>query len=219
MQMPKWTVFMAGITTRAAIAGAALMLAVTPVSTVALSAAASADTAPPKRIRGTIDTITDTSLDMTSRGGQKMTFKLSPDLKVTGITRTTLSDIKPGSFIGTAAMPQADGSLKAMEVHIFPESMKGTGEGLHPWDQGQSSKMLNGLVGSVVGTDGHSFMVKYGDQQQKVEVPDSVPIVAMEPADKSALQPGAKVIVFADPKDPQTVARVLVGEKGITPPM
>ena len=214
MQMPKWTAVKAGITNRAAIAGAALMLA-----TTAVSAPVSADTAPPKRIRGTIDTITDSSLDMTSRGGEKMSFKLSPDLKVTGITRTTLSEIKPGSFIGTAAMPQADGSLKAMEVHIFPASMKGTGEGLHPWDQGQSSKMLNGLVGSVVGTDGHSFMVKYGDKEQKVEVPDKAPIVAMEPADKSALQPGAQVIVFADPNDPQTVARVLVGEKGLTPPM
>jgi hypothetical protein len=214
MQLQNWTAVKTGIFSRVAIAGTALMLAAT-----GLSAAASADTTPPKRIRGTIDTITDTSLDMTSRGGQKMSFKLAPDLKVTGVTRTTLSDIKPGSFIGTAAMPQADGSLKALEVHIFPDSMKGTGEGMHPWDQGKSSKMLNGLVGSVVGTDGHSFMVKYGDQQQKVEVPDNVPIVAMEPADKSALHPGAKVIVFADPKDPQTVARVVVGEKGITPPM
>lgn len=214
MQMQKWTALAAGITTRAAIAGTALML-----GAIALSAAASADTAPPKRIRGTIDSITDTSLEVTSRGGQKMSFKLSPDLKVTGIARTTLSEIKPGSYIGTAAMPQADGSLKAMEVHIFPPSMKGTGEGLRPWDQGQSSKMLNGLVGDVVGTDGHSFMVKYGDKEQKIEVPDKAPIVTMEPADKSALQTGAKVIVFADPQDPQTAARVLVGEKGLTPPM
>lgn len=180
---------------------------------------ARADTAPPKRIRATIDAVTDSSIDITSRGGQKMSLKLSPDLKVIGITRSSLSEIKPGSFIGTAAMPQADGSLKAMEVHIFPDSMKGTGEGEHPWDQGKDSKMLNGLVGDVVGTDGHSFMVKYGDKQEKVMVPDNVPVVAMAPADRSLLKPGAKVIIFAASGDSQIVNRITVGENGLTPPM
>lgn len=214
MKTPNWIAVGSNPIARLAIAGLALML-----TTSVLPSAGSADTAPPKRIRGTIDTISDTSLAVTARGGQKMTFKLGSDLAVTGITRTTLSEIKPGSYIGTAAMPQADGSLKALEVHIFPASMKGTGEGNRPWDQGQSSRMLNGLVGDVVGTDGHSFMVKYGDKQQKVEVPDKAPIVMMEPADRALLTPGAKVIVFAAPNDPQTAARVLVGEKGITPPM
>ncbi|HVJ41637.1 MAG TPA: hypothetical protein VM639_09065 [Dongiaceae bacterium] len=220
MKTPNWIaagnrrISGSGAIGRAATVSLALML-----SLPALSAASFADTAPPKRIRGTIDAISDSSLDVTSRGGQKMTFKLAPDLAVTGVTRTTLSEIKPGSYIGTAALPQADGSLKAMEVHIFPPSMKGTGEGERPWDQGKSSKMLNGLVGDVVGTDGHSFMVKYGDKQQKVDVPDKAPVVMMAPADRSLLKPGAKVIVFAAPTDPQTAARVLVGENGLTPPM
>jgi len=179
---------------------------------------AHADTTPPKRIHATIDAVNDTSIDVTSRGGQKLSLKLAPDLKVVGLTKSSLADIKPGSFIGTAAMPQTDGSLKAMEVHIFPESMKGTGEGLRPWDQ-KDSKMLNGLVGDVVGTDGHSFMVKYGDKQEKVMVPDNVPVVAMEAGDRSLLKPGAKVVVSAAASDPTTATRITVGENGLTPPM
>lgn len=184
-----------------------------------LATAALADTVAPHKLRGTISSIDDGSIAVTARDGSKMTYKMLPTTSIVGISKITAAEIKPGSYIGTAALVQGDGSLKALEVHVFPPSMKGIGEGERPWDQGNTSVMTNGLVGDVVGNDGHSFTVKYGDKQRQVMVPDNAPVVAMEPADRSLLIPGAKVIVFTDPKDPQSAARIAVGEQGVTPPM
>jgi hypothetical protein len=184
-----------------------------------LSLSSWADTAAPHKLRGTIDAISDSSLSVTGRDGTKQVYRLATATSVVGISRITTADIKPGSYIGTAALQQADGTLKALEVHVFPPSMKGIGEGQRPWDQGATSVMTNGLVGDVVGADGSSFTVKYGNNQSTVVVAPNTPIVAMQPADRSLLVPGAKVIVFTTPDDPQTAARIAVGEKGITPPM
>jgi hypothetical protein len=185
---------------------------------MALAPMAQADTKP-HRIHGTIDQVDASSLELTARDGSKMTFKLLPSTSVIGLAKTTTHDIQPGSYVGTAAMPQDDGTLQALEVHIFPPSMKGTGEGERPWDQGKNSTMTNGMVGDVVGNDGHSFTIQYDGKQSKVIVPDSAPVVMMEPGDRNMLTPGAKVIVFAAPDEAQTAARITVGENGITPPM
>jgi hypothetical protein len=184
-----------------------------------LSFASLADTAAPHKLRGTIDAISDGSLSVTGRDGTKLVYKLAPATSVVGVSRITAAAIKPGSYIGTAALQQADGTLKALEVHVFPPSMKGIGEGQRPWDQGATSVMTNGLVGDVVGTDASSFTVKYGNKESTVVVSPNTPIVAMQPADRSLLVPGAKVIVFTAPDDPQTAARIAVGEQGLTPPM
>lgn len=179
---------------------------------------AQADTMKPRRIHGTIDKVDDNSLELTERNGSKVTFKLVSTTGVIGITKASAADIKPDSFIGTAALPQPDGTLKALEVHIFPASMKGTGEGERPWDQ-KNSTMTNGLVGDVVGNDGRNFTVKFDGKERKVVVPANAPVVMIVPADRSLLTPGAKAIVFADPQDAQTAARITVGENGLTPPM
>jgi len=183
-----------------------------------LSPMAQADTKP-HRVHGTIDQVDSSSLELTTREGDKMTFKLLPTTGVIGLTKTTTADIKPGSYVGTAAFPQDDGTLKALEVHIFPPSMVGTGEGQRPWDEGKNSSMTNGMVGDVVGNDGHSFTIKFDGKQTKVTVPDNAPVVMMEPGNRQMLTPGAQVIVFVAPDDAQTAARVTVGENGITPPM
>ncbi len=184
-----------------------------------LSLTSFADTVAPHRLRGTIDAVTDSSLSVTGRDGTKMVYKLVQATSIVGIAKITSAEIKPGSYIGTAALQQADGTLKALEVHVFPPSMKGIGEGQHPWDQGATSVMTNGLVGDVVGANGSTFTVKYGNNQSTVVVPANIPVVAMEPADRSLLVPGAKVIVFTAPNDPSVAARIAVGEHGLTPPM
>ena len=144
-------------------------------------------------------------------------------MRVVGITRIPLSDIKVGSFIGTTTVPGPDGSQNAVEVHVFPEDMRGTGEGSRPWDLRPNSTMTNATVAeTVAGNDGHTLMVKYKDGEKKVVVSPDTPVVTYVPADKSELKPGAKIfIAAANKKDDGTLeaAAISVGRDGIMPPM
>jgi hypothetical protein len=224
MQLSKWfgprRLAAHRLATRGLVLGAVVpLLAGIALFEATTSNLAQADTMKPRRIHGTIDKVDDNSLELTERSGTKVTFKLVSTTGVVGITKASAADIKADSFIGTAALPQPDGTLKALEVHIFPASMKGTGEGERPWDQGKNSTMTNGLVGDVVGNDGRNFTVKFDGKERKVVVPANAPVVMIVPADRSLLTPGAKAIVFADPQDAQTAARITVGENGLTPPM
>ena len=137
--------------------------------------------------------------------------------------RPSLSDIKAGSYIGVSAMPEPDGTQKALAIHIFPGSQRGTGEGFRPWDLRPNSTMTNATVAeTVAGTDGQNILVKYKDGEKKVVVPPDTPIVAFVTGDKSELKAGAKIIIFgATKKDDGTFEtnRVGVGLDGITPPM
>ena len=118
-------------------------------------------------------------------------------MRVVGITRISLSDIKVGSFIGTTTVPGPDGEQNAVEVHVFPENMRGTGEGSRPYDLRPNSTMTNATVAeTVAGNDGHTLMVKYKDGEKKVVVSPDTPVVTYVPADKSDLKAGAKVIAF-----------------------
>jgi len=118
-------------------------------------------------------------------------------MRVVGITRIPLSDIKVGSFIGTTTVPGTGRQSNAVEVHVFPEDMRGTGEGSRPWDLRPNSTMTNATVAeTVAGNDGHTLMVKYKDGEKKVVVSPDTPVVTYVPADKSELKPGAKVIAF-----------------------
>jgi hypothetical protein len=176
---------------------------------------------PPSRVRATIDSVTQTAITVTPRNGSPTTIALPADVHISGISIAKIDDIKPGSYIGTAAAPQPDGTQKALEVHVFPPSMVGAGEGFRPWDSAPNSTMTNGTVGDLVGSKGRTLTVKYKGGEKTVIVPDDVPIVSIEPGTRDLLKPGAHVIVFAKKgaDGSLTAMSVNVGENGLTPPM
>jgi hypothetical protein len=188
-----------------------------------LGTAAWAQQPPTVRIRGTIESVDGPNLMIKSREGTDMKVRMTDNVAVFGVAKTELSDIKEGSYIGVTAMPEPDGTQKAVAVHIFPENQRGASEGFRPWDQRAGSTMTNATVAQTVkGIDGQNILVKYKDGEKKVVVPPGTPIVTFVAGDKSELKPGAKVIIFsATKKDDGTLeaARVNVGRDGITPPM
>ncbi|RTE90834.1 hypothetical protein [Bradyrhizobium sp. LVM 105] len=176
----------------------------------------------PTRVRGTIEAVNGDTMQVKSRSGEDVKLRIAPDLKVSGITKISLADIKVGSFVGATTVPGPDGGQAAVEVHVFPESMRGTGEGSRPYDLKPNSSMTNATVAeSVVGNDGHTLLVKYKDGEKKVFVADDTPVVTFVPSDKSELKPGAKVIAFIKqlPDGSFETNRVSVGRDGLTPPM
>jgi len=176
----------------------------------------------PSRVRGTIEAVNGDVLAVKSRGGEDYSLRMTPDVRVAGITRIALSDVKVGSFIGATTVPGPDGAQNAVEVHVFPEEMRGTGEGSRPWDLRPNSSMTNATVAeSVASNDGHTLLVKYKGGEKKVQVSPETPVVTYVPADKSELKPGAKVIAFTKklPDGSFETNRVSVGRDGLTPPM
>jgi hypothetical protein len=176
----------------------------------------------PSRVRGEITAVDGDMLTVKSRSGEDVKLHMAADMRVVGITKISLGDIKVGSFIGTTTVPGPDGMPTALEVHVFPESMRGTGEGSRPFDLKPNSTMTNATVSeSVVGNDGHTILVKYKDGEKKVLVTPETPVVTYVPADKSDLKPGAKVIAFIKqlPDGSFEASRVSVGRDGLTPPM
>ena len=176
----------------------------------------------PSRVRGTVEGLAGDELAVKSRGGEDVKLHMTGDTQVVGITRIAMADIRVGSFIGATTVPGPDGSQNALEVHVFPESMRGTGEGSRPWDLRPNSTMTNATVAeTVAGNDGHTLMVKYKDGEKKVVVSPDTPVVTYVPADKSELKPGAKVIAFMKklPDGSFETDRVSVGRDGLTPPM
>jgi hypothetical protein len=193
------------------------------VAMLAIVSTAWAQQPPTVRIRGTIEAVDGPALSIKSRDGTDMKVRVTDNVAVFGVAKTELSEIKVGSYIGVTAMPEPDGTQKAVAVHIFPESQRGAAEGFRPWDQRPGSTMTNATVAETVkGTDGHNILVKYKDGEKKVVVPPDTPIVTFVAGDKSELKPGAKIIIFgAAKKDDGSLeaARVNVGRDGITPPM
>src|SRR5215831_10711711 len=142
------------------------------------------------RVRGTIEKMEGQTLLVKSRDGADLKVVLADNALIVGIVKASLSDIKPGSFVGVTGMPQADGSQKAVEVHIFPEAMRGTGEGHYAWDLRPQSTMTNANVEQVVtAVDGQTLTLKYKDGEKKIFVPANTPIVVYVPGDKSDLKP------------------------------
>ena len=175
------------------------------------------------RVRGTIEDVEGQTLVVKSRDGSDVKVALSDNAAVVGITNASISDIKPGSFVGVTGMPQADGSQKAVEVHIFPEAMRGTGEGHRPWDLRPQSTMTNANVEqTVAGVEGRTLTLKYKDGEKKIIVPPDAPIVSYVPGDKSELKPGVKIFIAAATARPDGILeapRVNFGKDGLTPPM
>ena len=197
-----------------------------PLAAVAMVATASifalAQQTSPTRVRGTIESVAGDTLMVKSRSGEDVRLTMTADIRVVGIVKIALSDIKVGSFIGTTTVPGPDGANNAVEVHVFPEDMRGTGEGSRPYDLKPNSSMTNATVAqSVVGNDGHTLLIKYKDGEKKVVVGPDTPVVTYVPADKSELKPGAKVIAFMKklPDGSFETNRVSVGRDGLTPPM
>jgi Domain of unknown function (DUF5666) len=196
----------------------AFALALTLSSAAVLAQAA----APPTRVRGTVESLDGETLVVMTRAGQKVTVVVPGDATVTALTLSKLTEIKAGSYIGTAAVPQADGTLRALEVQVFPERMRGVGEGSRPWDLGPQTSMTNGtVVGRIEGTDGRSLTARYGSSERKVFVPPDVPVVTYEPGSRGMLVPGAHVILNAAKAadGALSASRVTVGKDGLTPPM
>lgn len=205
--------------TRMSVAGSLGMIAVAAILTAPPTWA---QDSPPVRVRGTIERVEGSIYVVKARDGAELKLTLADNPQIAGIVKASLADIKPGAFVGVTAMPQADGSQSALEVHIFTEAMRGTGEGHYPWDLRPQSTMTNGNVEQIgTAVDGRTLTMKYKDGEKKIFVPADTPIVAYVPGDKSDLKPGVKVfIVAAKQPDGTLQGRAWrVGRDGVTPPM
>ena len=179
--------------------------------------------APPVRVRGTIERTEGPVFVVKSRDGTELKIVLADNAVAVGVVKAALADIKPGSFVGIAAMPQSDGAQRALEVLIFPDAMRGRGEGHYPWDLQPKSTMTNASVEQVVtAVNGPTLMVKYKDGEKTIIVPSDAPVVTFAPGDKADLKPGTKIFILAAKKLPDgtlQAARVNYGKDGLTPPM
>src|SRR5947207_717590 len=176
----------------------------------------------PTRIRGTVEQVDGNTLTIKARGGELMKVKVPDNVVVIGITKASIADIGNGKFIGTTTVGQRDGALVAEEVHIFPENMRGTGEGHRDWDLRPDSKMTNANVANVVKMANDRVMnVKYKGGEQKILVTPKTVVVSYTPSNRSELKPGAPVFVNAQRQPDGTLAapRVNVGLHGQVPPM
>src|SRR4051812_32736913 len=177
---------------------------------------------PPVRVRGTIDRVEGDVYVVKARGGAELKVKLAEKATVVALAKASLADIKQGDYVGVAGMPQADGSQKALEVHIFPEAMRGTGDGHRGWDLQPSSTMTNGTVEQTAASaDGQLPTLKYKDGEKKIIVSPDTPIVTYSPGDKAELKSGAPIFIAAATKLPDgmlATPRVNVG-RGVAPPM
>src|SRR5437763_8379872 len=173
------------------------------------------------RIRGTIERIDGPAYVIKSRDGSELKLTLTDNPLYVAISPSTMADIKPGMFVGSAGMMQPDGTQKAIEVHIFPESMRGTGEGHYDWDLLPKSKMTNANVEHAVNSvDGQILSVKYKDGEKKLLVTPETVVVTYEFGKKEEVQPGTKIFVSAAKKQPDGTVqtpRITYGRSGQGP--
>ena len=186
------------------------------------------------KVRGTIEKVDGSLLTVKANNGATETVKLTDDGKIVAIVKATLADIKPGVFVGATALPESGGHWQATEVHLFPESMRGTGEGDRPYDKGPKSTMTNGTVGgmgkasaksamkgSVSKSEGTSLTLDYQGGKKTVDVTPKTVIVSLVPGDKADLKPGAKIVVSSATKQADgtlATTRINVG-RDAAPPM
>ena len=172
-----------------------------------------------QRVKGTIEKIDGDKVSVKSRDGAMLTLILPANVQVVGVAKATMADIKEGSYIGSGAMPQADGSQKAIEVHIFADVQRGTGDGHRPWDGAPNSTMTNGEVGTMVsGVDGPVLTVKYKGGEKKIVVGPNTPMVKYIVSDRTELKPGASINVTNAAKNPDgtfAAPRIQVGRDGL----
>jgi hypothetical protein len=174
------------------------------------------------RVRGAIESIDGSTYLIKARDGADLKVALADKAQIAAVVKASLADIKQGLFVGVTAVPQADGSLSAVEVHIFPEAMRGTGEGHYSWDLRPQSTMTNANIDQVVtAVDGQTLTLKYKDGEKKIFVAADTPIVGYVRGDNNDLKPGAKVFIAAVKQPDGTLQGRAwrVGRDGVTPPM
>jgi hypothetical protein len=174
------------------------------------------------RVRGTIESIDGPTYVIKTRDGDELKVALYDKAQIAAVVKASLADIKQGVFVGVTGMPQADGSQSALEVHIFPEAMRGTGEGHYSWDLRPKSTMTNANVDQVVtAVDGQTLTLKYKDGATRIFVPADTTIVAYVRGDNNDLKPGAKVFIAAIKQPDGTLQGRAwrVGRDDVTPPM
>jgi hypothetical protein len=177
----------------------------------------------PPRLRGTLDQVSGNALTITPRNGTSTTVQLKGDAKIIAVEKGAMSDIKDNSFVGITALAQPGGAIKAVEVHVFAEPLRGIGEGHYAWDLMPNSTMTNAAVThQVKKVEGNTLSLKYKDGEKTIVVPSDAPVVNLVPADKADLKPGTKIFIpgWAKKADGSwEAAVVLVGRGGLTPPM
>jgi hypothetical protein len=207
------------MTVRGTIAASGLGLSF--ITSILLSAAI-AQAPPQVRVRGTVDSVNGQTLAVKSRDGTTVDIKLADNTPVRAVVKASIADVKQGGFVGITAMPLPDGSQKAVEIHIFPEAMRGTGEGHRPWDLMPNSTMTNATVDSEVAvSDGQKLVLKYKDGEKTFVVPPDAAIVAFAPATLADVKAGGKIFVIAakQPDGSLNAASITVGRDGVAPPM
>ena len=190
----------------------------------------------PEHVRGDIVSIDGNTVTVKSRSGETVKLQLADDVRVAVAEKGDLGDVRDGAFIGTTAVPQSDGTLRAIEVHVFPDSMRGTGEGHRPWDLRPGSTMTNATVSGVGATGGKSpstmtnatvakvagrkLTLKYSGGEKSVLVPSDAKVVKLEPGDRSQLKPGVHLFAIASRQPDGTfrAERLTIG-KDVVPPM
>ena len=190
------------------------------VAATAALAQAPADTV---RVRGTVQSVDGSTLTVKSRDGADLKIKLADNAVIRTVTGKTVADVKQGLFVGITAMPQPDGTQKAVEIHIFPEAARGTGEGHRPWDLMPGSTMTNANVDSEVAiSDGKKLVLKYKDGDKTFIVPDNIKVVMFAPGTAADVKPGAKIFIVAAKKLPDGTLEApgaTVSSGGVDPPM
>jgi Domain of unknown function (DUF5666) len=175
------------------------------------------------RVRGTVQSVDGSTLTVKSRDGADLKVKLADNPVIRTVTAKTVADVKQGLFVGITAMPQPDGTQKAVEIHIFPEAARGTGEGHRPWDLMPGSTMTNANVDSEVAiSDGKKLVLKYKDGDKTFIVPDNIKVVMFAPGTAADVKPGAKIFIVAAKKLPDGTLEApgaTVSGGGVDPPM
>lgn len=198
------------------------MLAIVILLAAAPAVAADAKPGPSARLRGTIEQVSDAAVTILTRDGKHQTVAIAPTTRISALRELTVGDVKAGDYIGTAAIKEGNGHIRALEVLVFPEALRGVGEGQHPWDQGADSSMTNATVANVVvNPDGRTLQLKYKDGEAALDVPPGAPIVTPIPGDRSLLVAGKAVVAFVrqGTDGAWTAANLTVEKDGVKPPM
>jgi hypothetical protein len=190
-----------------------------------LAVPASAQTPPattPMRVAGTVDKLDGNNLTVNMKDGQAVAVVLADNAAVFGVEKRTVADIKPGDFLASGGVKGTDGKIHAVEVRIFPETLRGTGEGQRPWDARPEGVMTNATVGTVSQSpQGGVIHVKYKDGESEFTIGPEVPVLAYVAGDRSLLKPGAAIVTVAQkkPDGTLTTGRVTAEKDGVKPPM
>jgi hypothetical protein len=199
----------------------ALAFAIAFILVALVSASAFAD-GTPVRVRGSVVSLDGSKLVVHAKDGKDVTVNLADNFAALAVVKASMADIKEGTFIGTATVTQPDSTLRSLEVVVFPDKMRGAGEGHYPWDLGSSSMMTNATVANAVkGVEGQTVTVTYKGGEKKIDIPANVPVVALVPATKEEIKPGAVVFVPTQrqPDGSLNGGAVLFGKDGVIPPM